>query len=245
VRRLLALAPAALLVTHPLLAQTKPQPETRSPLSICQEAEGVPPKDPATNAFSAYQFSIGGSSYRVQSNGRGIREAGTQQPEEFKLAVDSESTIVRIFVCRREANVLLTAEVSDGESGGGTVFLLEGKTLVTKWKTDIPGFNVAAPVVEVDFAYVSGIGFVGCLNLRSGRYRWKHVGLYDNGEYNAFKPAEPDGGQVVFRDKTQSNVLPVVIQKRSGKILSPESVRDRVAHPRKRTCGEYAAPRPC
>ena len=47
----------------------------------------------------------------------------------------------------------------------GFIARLDGATLRMKWKRVIPRFNVGQGLLDGAFAYVTGIGFVGKVNL--------------------------------------------------------------------------------
>lgn len=67
-----------------------------------------------------------------------------------------------------------------------------------RWAARSEG-NVGPPLVSRAFAYVTGIGFVGKLDLRSGRYAWRHGDLYRTpGLYNGFALPHRDRGGIVF-----------------------------------------------
>jgi hypothetical protein len=114
-------------------------------------------------------------------------------------------------------------------------------TLATTWQLQIPGFNVAEPVTDVTTVYVSSIGFVGAIDLNVGEYKWKHDGLYDNGEFNSFERATLNGDVVLFKDSNHRPDSVISIDKRTGEILEPAYVRDRMR--KRRRCGDFAATR--
>ena len=90
-----------------------------------------------------------------------------------------------MFYFKYNTDLLLAYELQDGEDGWGHVVRLDGNTLSQKWLTDIPGFNVGQGLVENNFLYLTAIGFAAKLDLESGKYAWRHDGLYKPGFYNA------------------------------------------------------------
>ena len=76
--------------------------------------------------------------------------------------------------------------------------------------------------------YVTGAGFVGKLDLRTGEYAWQFGGLEDvrgaePKPLNAFDQPELDGDAVLFRERPVYNPRrTLVINKKSGKIIRVE-----------------------
>jgi hypothetical protein len=147
------------------------QAESAVSARTCVEAktpDGVPAYLKEDRA--GFTFSLGASHYRVTARGKGSRRGHSPQAQHFILRI-SDEYITRVFACDIGDDVLIAAEVStsDGESGGGYVYRLAGTSLVPQWRQDIPAFNVANPVLDGATAYVSGIGFIGAINLVSGK----------------------------------------------------------------------------
>jgi hypothetical protein len=77
--------------------------------------------------------------------------------------------------------------------------------------------------IEDNYAYISAIGFISKLSLRSGKYIWKHTDLYQkNAAFGFFDRPKIQGRKVIFRsvssdEKAQKNI---VIDKISGKIIA-------------------------
>jgi hypothetical protein len=94
-----------------------------------------------------------------------------------------------------------------------------------KWKRVIPGFNVGQGLLDGAFAYVTGIGFVGKVNLKSGAYAWRHADLYGqaNSAFNIFALPEVEGNVVIFREAEhylRKKVAVIRVQRHTGKIIS-------------------------
>ena len=179
------------------------------------------PEPPDTASF---EFSSGGYQYRVSGNGKGHRSGNNKR--SFSLRVAPNDYLTReLYYAEYEGDLLLIAEVSNGDYGMGFIARLDGATLRMKWKRVIPGFNVGQGLLDGAFAYVTGIGFVGKVNLKSGAYAWWHTDLYGqaNSGFNIFALPEVEGNVVIFREvkhylRKKQAVLRVARQ--SGKIIS-------------------------
>jgi hypothetical protein len=66
-----------------------------------------------------------------------------------------------------------------------------------------PSFNISLGAIETGRLYQAGLGFVASIDLRGGRFVWKHTGLYDQQRrsFNAFSRPEVIGSEVIFREE--------------------------------------------
>jgi hypothetical protein len=90
------------------------------------------------------------------------------------------------------------------------------------WHLKIPAFNVGAGTLEGSSLFVSGIGFIGRIDVESGKYIWKHEGLYDKRDqaFNSFDAPVVTSAEVFFRERDSPSIsrpLKVIrAQKESG-----------------------------
>jgi hypothetical protein len=141
----------------------------------------------------------------------------------FNLRLDKgDSLQSAIYHADYQGDVVLICEVSDGESGEGFITKLDGQTLRMKWKQLIPAFNVGQGLIEDDHAYLTAIGFVGKVNLKSGAFAWKHSNLYRHDDFNSFELPRVEGDTVLFKEVViyDEPAKTVKVEKRSGKIIS-------------------------
>lgn len=202
-----------LWLASPTIAQT-PQPFSA--------AKSFPePPDAAS-----FEFSMGDYQYRIAENGKGRRSSGNEKSLSFSLRVDPNYYLTRELYCLEYGgDLILIGEVSNFESGMGFIARLDGATLRMKWKRVIPGFNVGQGLLDGAFAYVTGIGFVGKVNLKSGAYAWRHTDLYGqaNSAFNIFALPELEGNVVVFREAPhylRKKIAVIRVQRHRGKIIS-------------------------
>ena len=172
---------------------------------------------------SSFEFSSSVYKYRILSSGRGRRTGGQVAPRSFNLRLDKSYSLDRlIYYAELESDVLLMCEVSDGESGGGFIARLDGQTLRMKWKREIPGFNLGQGLIQGNHAYLTAIGFIAKLNLKSGTYHWKHDNLYRDGDFNSFKLPAVEGDVILFKEEVTYDepAKTIEVQKQTGKIIS-------------------------
>ena len=159
-----------------------------------------------------FSFSAGGFQYSLTARGLGHRSTPGRAPQRFQLRIDPGAWMERVWYLAVGRDIILVHEDADGEDGWGAVVRLTGERLRVRWSARIPGFNIGEAVIEGDDLYVTAIGFVGKLNVTSGRYAWAHKDLYRDGRFNSFKRPVVRDAWVTFTDG--SNVI--TVEKRSG-----------------------------
>ena len=170
-----------------------------------------------------FEFSHETDNYTILPSGRGLRKRNGEA-RSFKLRLSPSSRLTReIYHMGYQGDLLLICEESDELYGGGFIVRLDGQTLKTKWSRYIQGFNVGQGLIDGKYAYVTGIGFVGKVDLNSGRYVWQHRNLYQQDRFNSFELPEVQSETVIFREFPHYNrkkQAVVKVDRASGKILS-------------------------
>ncbi|HEX6182822.1 MAG TPA: hypothetical protein VFZ44_02850 [Pyrinomonadaceae bacterium] len=194
---------------------------------VFKEAEGTPAGFP-----SAFKFEVNGFSYHVGANGNGRRTKG-DRTRRFNLRLDGRDFIEKLSFAVYEGDLLFVCQVGDGESGGGLVMRLEQPSMRALWKQEIPAFNVGEPLREGHSLYVTGIDFVGRLDLRTGEYIWRHDDLSGRtdaaragtspDDFNSFETPELAGDTVLFRERPVYNRRrTLVVNRKTGEVIRIE-----------------------
>ena len=167
-------------------------------------------------------FALADGIYQLTNAGRGlrIREGDTTA---FRLAWEPESTVIEYVLVRPyDGDVLLEAQVTDGESGSAALIRLDRAALDQQWAAHIPGFNIEPPLLDGATAYVTAFGFVGRVNLLNGRYDWSTRDLYDpaTGYFNSGASVTLHGDTVAFTSTVSGRPPRVLLVDRtSGTVL--------------------------
>ena len=208
-----------------------------APLAPAQEARSAPKPSEVFRVAKpvvgqvhhdpeAFEFEMGGFDYHVRQNGNGWRKKG-EKTRRFNLRLD-DGGLERVYFHDYGGRLLLVCEAGDGEGGWGFVTLLEQPSMRGLWRQHIPSFNVGEPLREGRHLYVTGIGFVGKLDLGTGEFDWRHDGLYDTRDgapkhFNAFEKPELLGDTVLFRERSVYNQHKIlVVDKKTGKVVRVE-----------------------
>jgi hypothetical protein len=154
-----------------------------------------------------FEFSIGHGKYLILSNGDGVRTDFKGKSANFILPLDANFYVERVYYLDGGGDLIIIYGISDGDVGGGTVIRLENKTLKKRWPGNIPGFNIGESVVKDKWLYLTAIGFVGKLDLNTGKYTWKYDGLYKKmpGVFNSFERPLIDGELIKFTEVLSFN----------------------------------------
>jgi hypothetical protein len=172
---------------------------------------------------SIFQFSSSSNKYRIKADGSGIRGSGNLKPTKFNLKLASGDFIESLSFLDFEDNILILASITDNEGSGGSLYSLRKTNSQIKWVANIPGFNIGDVTIEDNYAYITAIGVISKLDLRSGKYMWQHTDLYQkNGAFGFFDRPKIQGKTVIFRGISSDGKAPknIVVDKISGKIIA-------------------------
>ena len=180
------------------------------------------PRGPDSSEPELFCFALTDGIYQLTNAGRGLR-IRERDTTSFRLEWEPESTVIEYVLVRPyDGDVLLEVQVTDGESGSAELIRLDRAALDQQWGAHIPGFNIEPPLVDGQWAYVTAFGFVGQVNLLTGRFDWSLRDLYDHetGHFNSGASVTLHGDTVAFTS-TVSNAPPRVLlfDRASGTLL--------------------------
>jgi hypothetical protein len=164
----------------------------------------------------SFSFRVPGEWYLVGPFGAGHRLVSDLGSMLF-LPVEPGLFIERLAFTRVDGDPVFVIQATDNEAGVGIVVRLDSLNLTRRWRADIPGFNVGFALRDGHHLYVSCIGFVGKLDLNSGRYVWRHDDLYATEQFNNFDRPRINGDAVEFPagDRTFR------VDRKTGRRLTP------------------------
>ena len=154
---------------------------------------GVSPRD--SNDFTPYNagmepdtfsFLADGQRYLVDPEGHAMRLTAAQTLQRFALSLDTGMHVERLGFTRVQGDPVFLYQQTDNEGASGFVARFDAITLHPKWAVRVPGFNVGFALVDGADLYVTCIGFVGKLDLFTGKYSWRHDNLYQTEGFNDF-----------------------------------------------------------
>ena len=175
-----------------------------------------------------FEFSIGQVNYLIMRNGDGVKINSEGNSTNFSLPLDANFYIERVDYIDREGDLIIIYGITDSDAGGGTVIRMDDKTLRPRWIAHIPGFNIGQAVVKDRWLYLTAIGFVGKLDLETGRYNWSFDGLYKEGPggFNSFKRPIIENDLIKFTEvlafESEYPPVTIVIDDKTGSIISPD-----------------------
>jgi len=163
-------------------------------------------------------FTVSGWRYYINVKGKGYRINKENKRQEFNLKLNPNDTIEEVQYVPLEKDIIIIYGVSDGDGAAGNVVRLGEQKLNIKWSAWIPAFNLSGGLIESNFLYISGIGFVAKINLKTGKFEWKHDNLYErtSGAFNYFERAIISEDEVIFRDPEKQREIRV--NNKTGKL---------------------------
>ena len=178
-----------------------------------------------------YEFTLKGSRFELTNRGSGVRYTdGVKVPFELPLEKGSLLETVRYFAVENDLVVLFSE--FDGEGSKSAIVRFDNRTMAPRWATAVYGFNVGDALVTGKYAYLTTFGFVGKLDLESGKFVWRHEGLYKRNPYafNSFDRPFIVNATVNFPERLdiihkrrKLTGFTIVIDDVTGKILDTRS----------------------
>ena len=104
--------------------------------------------------------------------------------DNYSIQLETDLIVNRAYLyeTKKYFYVFFTDTDDDGETSW--VQKISKSPLKTEFVQQIQGFNLGQPIIVGESAYVTAIGFIGKIDLKSGMYDWKHRNLYDNRKYS-------------------------------------------------------------
>lgn len=134
------------------------------------------------------------NTYTILSNGKIIND----KSQDF-VFLKNKDVIDNIYLYVYDNDFIIFFTETDFEDSFSYAKRINSKTKQIVWSNPIYAFNLGTPIIIDNNAYVSTLGFVGKLDLNSGKYIWRHEDLYDDGKFNAFEnPIFLEKNYVIF-----------------------------------------------
>jgi hypothetical protein len=175
-----------------------------------------------------------GGTFRWEANGLtasvsaagALKLSGTvvdqQRPVRFPL--EKTEWISRLSLLQREESLFLAFDTDDGDSGRGVLCRIAIKSSSILWCRSVPGFNMFGAIAHDGAIFVGAIGFLGRIDPKSGRFLWKHPGLYNKDKtFNIFCAPEEEGGRISMYGTTgvpSTTGKRVTLDRQTGRIIS-------------------------
>jgi hypothetical protein len=175
----------------------------------------------------AFEFEMNGFAYHVSANGNG-RRTKRAKARGFNVRLDAGESVTRALYSEFEGDLLLVLHTEIAGVGLGFVTRLEQPSMRGLWRQRIPSGDVGRPLREGRHLYVTGMGFVGQIDLRGGEYLWQYDDLEvgrgpDPKPLHAFDEPTLDGDAVLFRERPVYNPRrTLAVNRKTGKIIRVE-----------------------
>jgi hypothetical protein len=144
-------------------------------------------------------FFMNGVDFRICPSG--LFYIGELKSDSINLT--AEMGIFKAFYLLKNSTLYLFCEESDSDNGFTEVFSLDMNNKTLNWKVSLNGFNMGKPVLKGYYAYMTTIGIVAKLDLKTGKFLYKYEDLYKRGEssFNSFDSIIFNNNQTVFLSK--------------------------------------------
>lgn len=141
----------------------------------------------------------------------------------INLNMKDMTSVEKVFLGSTKNHLIVTYQMNNGEEGASKTAAFTKKGLAQVWSLNLRGFNLSKPVIEDETMYVSTIGFVAKIDLKAGKFNWKHEDLYETRKLNAVDSITRNGDVIEFKGEnhTHAGTEPVIVNvdDRTGKII--------------------------
>lgn len=173
------------------------------------------------------ELHVDGDTFKFHTDGRGLASLRDGYVA-FHIPVPADGLASGYRIAETEYGFVVVVDYSFPDSAAAAVTMLDASSLEVKWLTEIPVFNVL-PTIREDHIYISGIGFVAKIDLKTGAFVWRHSELYDRETFafGHFRDPVFASGMVIFEDASGRQTNPrklIVVNDQTGEIeFDPES----------------------
>lgn len=138
------------------------------------------------------------------------------------IQLKSELIVEKAYLYENETDYFVFFTDTDHDGATSWIQKISKKTLKSQSVEHIPGFNLGQPIINEQFAYVTAIGFIGKIDLRTVEYFWQHKDLYDREKYsfNSFDTVILKKNVIEFisRNWKSENIERIIVDSQTGKI---------------------------
>jgi len=178
------------------------------------------------DAFFSFNL-INGANYTISAHGNLSISDGKSNPHVVHLKFEKKCQhVAGVEFLEHNESLFIIYEREDRCIDGCSSFLtrIDRNKMKSVWTAHVPTGNVTGTLSNDGFIYAAGTGFVSKLDAETGRYIWKHTGLYKTShEFNIFAPPKEEAGAVIFTGHSGAEHIAhpksIFIHKESGKII--------------------------
>jgi hypothetical protein len=146
--------------------------------------------------------------------------------ENDTIQLKTDLIVEEAFLYDNSKHIYLFYTDTDYEGATSWIEKISKKPLNIVYSKQIQGFNLGQPIIHGNFAYVTAIGFVGKIDLETGKYEWKHYNLYDREKYsfNSFDTIiiKENTTEFLSTNYNSKKLDKVIIDNHTGKIKQIE-----------------------
>lgn len=141
--------------------------------------------------------------------------------ETDSIKLKTENGVIKAYIYEDRFNYYIFLEDLDLVYPSSYIEKISKKTMSSEY-SELIHFNLGQPIILNEFAFVSAIGFVGKLNLKTGQYIWKHDNLYDNEKksFNSFDTViiKHETTEFISENYYSKSIDKIIIDNKSGEI---------------------------
>jgi hypothetical protein len=143
----------------------------------------------------------------INANNEYLLSKSGQVVAKNNLINIQEASIVRYYSHIINNNLYIYYQALSGEDGDISKLVnIDIKINKILWQTAVGGVNIGEPVIFNDNIYLTAMGTVAKISLKSGEKIWIHDNLYEDGNANSFGRIVQSKDDIVFTDDNNRKI---------------------------------------
>lgn len=137
----------------------------------------------------------------VAEDGKVFVKNSKGKETSFPLFIPKGFDLEKSFAQSHGIYEVISYQYANGEEAGSQVQVIDSNGMKVMWRKEIPGFNMAKPLVAGEAIYVALVDYIGKLDLKTGKVLWKKEGIHSSHEFIGTDKIILKNGIVHFSDK--------------------------------------------
>ncbi len=146
------------------------------------------PQDPAKKkvAYNTYQFAAFGRKLTFTSQGNLRIKESKNRYQSISLFKDSSLFLEAVEFVPYKNGLVIMYQLNDAGVGWSEIVRVSIPQTKVLWRTKFGNINLTPAIIENQFLYGTTLGFVGKVDLETGKILWHKPDLWEKHQVNSF-----------------------------------------------------------
>jgi hypothetical protein len=191
----------------------------KTPIAAAQEGQFLNASSDKDSMPTKFWFELKDKKVIIDNEGNAEAKYSNGKVKRTKIPLPKYFQIEKMQFSGYLGDIIIVCELTDGDTCCGRAFRLDRDRFNVKWYAKIDGLNVGEPLQQDNRLYLTALGWVGKLDVLTGKYDWQIGDLYTRPSrwYDSFKKPFIKDEKVHFPGWGSSPTL--IVDDKTGKIL--------------------------